>query len=230
MARIETSKKPRTVFPLIRHLSARITPWLLKTPVSANQITFISMNLGLLASLLFALGDFTTSLYASIVFFFTYLLDHCDGEVARAKNQTSRFGQMYDSFVDWIFHTAFFMGLSWGTYSTSDDLVWVWFGLAAALGATINYLLSIYIFIRKSQKNTSATEYGEDPEENYDQPGNWIEAVTFVFRELVRADFWLLVLLLAVFDIVWVLLPAAAFGAQAYWIAQLLAWDKNYRV
>ena len=188
------------------------------------------MNLGLLASLLFALGDFTTSLYASIVFFFTYLLDHCDGEVARAKNQTSRFGQMYDSFVDWIFHTAFFMGLSWGTYSTSDDLVWVWFGLAAALGATINYLLGIYIFIRKSQKKTSPTEYGENPEENYDQPGNWIEAVTFVFRELVRADFWLLVLLLAVFDIVWVLLPAAAFGAQAYWIAQLLAWDKNYRV
>ena len=43
----------------------------------------------------------------------------------------------------------------------------------------------------------------------------------YVFRELCRADFCFLLLLLAAFDIAWVLLPAAAIGAQVYWLTGL---------
>ena len=219
-----------TPFPFIRHLSTRVTPWLLRTPITANQITFISMVLGLTASLLFSLGEFITDLYASIIFFFAYLLDHCDGEVARARNRVSRFGQMFDSFVDCIVHSGFFIALGWGTCSASGNLIWVWLGLAAALGATINYLIGLYMLIWGNFKPSSHIEGRKNQELTLDQPENWKDKAIFAFRELARADFWLLVLVLALFGLVWVLLPAAAIGAQVYWITLLLVRDKNYRV
>mgnify|MGYP003324222091 FL=1 len=93
---------------------------------------------------MFAIGEFTATLYASIVFFLVYLLDHCDGEVARAKSQASKFGEYFDTFSDWISHAAFFIGLGYGTYTTSNNHFWFWMGLAAAFGATINYFISIH--------------------------------------------------------------------------------------
>ena len=220
----------RSTFPLIRQLSAHITPWLLRTPITANQVTFISMTLGLGASFLFSLGDITTDLYASILFSISYLLDHCDGEVARAKNQASKFGKNFDSFVDWIVHATFFIALGWGTYTASANFVWVWFGVAAALGATINYLIGIYLLVRRNQNQTKSFGSCVSPDLLSDNPDSLIDKVIFAFRELARADFWLLVFVLAVFGFVWILLPAAAIGAQIYWITLLLVRDKNYRV
>ena len=98
--------RPKPLFPLIRHLSARTTPMLLKIPLTANQVTFISMVLGLAAAGLFAQGDVKTQLAGSLVFFVSYLLDNCDGEIARARKQSSKIGKMYDSFVDWVVHVA----------------------------------------------------------------------------------------------------------------------------
>ena len=77
-------------------------------------------------------------------------------------------------------------------------------------------------------QHSDATEDG-DPD-NYDHPDDWKQALIFAFRELARADFWLLVIILTVFDFLWVLLPAAAIGAHVYWVLHLLAWNKNYRV
>ena len=222
--------KARATFPLIRHISARVTPFLLKTPINANHITLISILLGLTAGIMFAIGGFATTLYASIVFFLVYLLDHCDGEVARAKNQASKFGNYFDTFGDWVSHAAFFMGLGYGTYTTSNNHFWFWMGLAAALGATINYFISIYLCSpKKEEENFSAVNeiYYADYRQQLETRG---EVALFIFRELFRADFWLLVLILAIFDLVWVLLPVSAFGAQAYWITQLITKGKQYHV
>jgi len=234
MSHVSENKNPAglqcSAFPLIRQLSALVTPWLVKTPITANQITFISMVLGLTASFLFSLGTFTTDLFASILFSISYLLDHCDGEVARGKNQASKFGQNFDSFVDWIVHTTFFIGLGWGTYTASSNIIWVWFGVAAAFGATINYLIGIYLLIKRNHHLTKGFGSVASPELLSDIPESLKDKVIFAFRELARADFWLLVFLLAIFGFVWILLPAAAIGAQIYWITLLLVGDKNFRV
>ena len=220
----------RATFPIIRHISARVTPFLLKTPICANHITLISILLGLTAGVMFAIGEFATTLYASIVFFLVYLLDHCDGEVARAKSQASKFGNYFDTFGDWISHAAFFIGLGYGTYTTSNNHFWFWMGLAAALGATINYLISIYLCSPKEQEEYLSTVNQKNHGDYRQQLETRIEVALFIFRELLRADFWLLVLILAIFDLVWVLLPASAIGAQAYWITQLLTKGKQYHV
>jgi hypothetical protein len=46
----------RSLFPLVRHLSALLSPPLIRSPISANQITSASMLLGLGAAGLMTLG------------------------------------------------------------------------------------------------------------------------------------------------------------------------------
>ncbi len=59
----------------------------------------------------------------------------------------------------------------------------------------------------------------DDAEENSPSPRNAREWAVFALRELSRADFCFIVLALSLFDASWVLLPAGAIGAQAYWMA-----------
>ena len=64
----QSRSRPKPLFPLIRHISVRTTPMLLKTTLTANQVTLISMLLGLTAAGLFAQGDFKTQFAGSLVF------------------------------------------------------------------------------------------------------------------------------------------------------------------
>ena len=60
-----------------------------------------------------------------------------------------------------------------------------------------------------------------------DALGKWL---VFVFRELARADFCFIVLILAAFDWLIYLLPFAALGSQAYWITFFIVRDEKYHV
>ena len=84
--------------------------------------------------------------------------------------------------------------------------------------------------LQKEQEKYLSTVNQKNHEDYRQQPKTRIEVVLFIFRELFRADFWLLVLILSPFDLVWILLPASAFGAQAYWITQLITKGKQYHV
>ncbi|TAN49066.1 MAG: CDP-alcohol phosphatidyltransferase family protein, partial [Rhodospirillales bacterium] len=201
-----------SVFPLVRYLSRWTTPVLIRLPVTANQVTAASMVLGLLAALAFA---WNAPLTGAVLLIATYVLDNCDGEVARTKNQCSEFGKYFDSFVDWVVHTAFFLGLGFGVAAQNQSDVWAWLGYAAAAGGTINYAIGLYFEKADAKEKVAAHEPPHQPQ----GPMEW---TVFIFRELSRADFCFLVLLLALFDGLWLLLPAGAIGAQVYWGLQFL--------
>jgi phosphatidylglycerophosphate synthase len=218
--------RPEFLFPLIRHLSTRVSPFLAATSLSANQITFISLLFGLASAVVFSFGDYVWDLWGGVFLFIMYLLDHCDGEVARLKGQNSRFGTMFDTFVDWIAHVAIFIGLGIGShFALGHD----WMNMAgwiAAAGATINYVISLYDDLKEGDASGKSGDEGDAPE----RPENWREAILFAFRELARADFWLIVLVLCIVDQVWYLLPFVAIGAHVYWITALFTRHKTYRV
>ncbi len=208
-------------FPLIRHASRRVTPYLARLPVTANQITVVALLVGLAAAWAVSIPDPAWIFAGAVVFSLSYLLDHCDGEVARLKNQASAFGAQLDSFADWILHAAFFAGLGYGHTLRTDQGIWLWLGLAAAAGSTINYFLTL--------RPAGPDGLVNAPDESA-APSGIVEWVVFGFRELARADFWLIVLVLALFDVLWALLPAAAIGAQVYWIMQFHSRARSYRV
>ena len=221
-------KRLKPLFPLTRQLSFHVTPLLIRTPITPNLITLASLLSGVLASLLISIGDYTTTLCSAVMLFFAYLLDNCDGEVARAKTQESKFGEMFDSFSDWVVHGAFFFGLGWGTYASTTQVFWVWLGIAATLGASINYSICVYLFVQSNKDEIGTYETTQNNNVS-DMQINWKGKVVYIYRELARSDFWLIVLVLALFDLTWLLLPAAAIGSQVYWIMQFFVQGRNDR-
>ena len=216
------------LFPIIRHLSDRVTPVFVRLPVSANQITAISLLFGLGCAWCLLQGGWGFAVAGAVLLIVDYVLDNCDGEIARIKNQCSDFGMHFDSFVDWIVHAAFFAALGIGVGRTTGEDLWVWLGWIAAAGSTVNYLVGFVIkFMAAARNETVAAQAAP---EDADRPANWKEWLLFAFRELARADFCFLVLVLALFDVTWVLLPAGAVGAQVYWATQFLRRASEFHV
>ena len=216
-----------TGLPLIRHMAAWVTPWLARSPLSANQVTFLSMVLGLGCAGAMARGEWAWTLGGALMLVVSYVLDNCDGEIARIKDQCSEFGERFDTFVDWIVHTMFFAGLGVGVSRQSGEDLWLWLGLIAAGGGTINYILG-FLLEARDRARTANQPVASGTAESHRDPETPLEWAVFVFRELTRADFWLIVLALSIFDFTWVLLPAGAIGAQVYWATQFIGGVREF--
>ena len=233
---VETGRSgPAHFFPLVRHLSARLTPMLARLPVTANQITLASLLFGLGASGCMALASWPAAIVGGVFLVVSYVLDNCDGEIARLKGQSSEFGRRFDNFVDWAVHTAFFAALGWGSEMATGEKVWLWLGAIAAAGSTINYVIGTLaeerVAVRRLRMENPSVPPVHDIAASTDpRPERWWQWITFAFRELSRADFCFIVLVLAAFDLTWVLLPLGAVGAHAFWIAHLLPDARKYHV
>jgi len=217
-----------SIFPLIRHLSARCTPMLARLPLSANQITFLSLLFGIAASWSILQGTRVWHLAGAAELVICYVLDNCDGEIARLTNQCSRIGDFFDTIVDWLVHAGFFLALGFAVQAATGNDIWLWLGVLAAGGCTINYVIGLIQEARAREPGsgeTASAETADNPGEK--PPAKFSEKLVYVFRELFRADFCFIVLGVAVFDLTWVLLPMGAAGAQVYWMMRFVARAKN---
>ena len=220
-----------SALPLVRHLSVCATPVLAKLPVRASQITMVSLLTGLASGLCMMQGDRTWGIIGGVLLVICYVLDNCDGEVARLKNQTSRLGMHFDTFVDAAVHTFFFTALGIGVRETTGEDAWLWLGWIAAAGSAFNYVISIIADAR--DRVADQRPGGSTGREAADRPRTSRrrrEWFVFAFRELARADFCFIVLALAVFDLTWALLPAAAAGAHVYWATRFVRGTGQYHV
>jgi len=186
----------------------------------------LSLALGLAAAWQFAQGSYLGNSLGAFMFALSYVLDNCDGEVARARQVSSTFGHRFDTFSDWLVNASFFVGLGMGASSATGEIWWLWAGCIAGLGATINYVLQQVLDYRQGNWAKTAPQ----PEVAFTPlPGRFGQRIIFFFRELARADFWLLVILAVLLDGDWFLVPLGAVGAQAYWL-MIFAQERRYHV
>jgi phosphatidylglycerophosphate synthase len=205
--------RPTRRFPLIRHLSCRLTPWLLRLGLSAHQVTVASMLVGVGAALLLARGRWAASVAGALVLILSSVLDNCDGEIARFRGTASRFGGRLDDVADAVAHTALFIGLGLGVSRALGGSLWLWIGIAAALGTLIE---NARVLLR--EVSAGPTDLGP-PEEDAGGP-HWRREVSEAVRTFDQ-DFSLYLLPLALAGQLWIYLLAAAIGNHAFWIASL---------
>lgn len=228
--KMNVSQKP-PLFPLIRHLSKLVTPVLVNLPVSANQITTAGLVSGLVSAWCVIKGEKAWDIVAGFIFVIAYILDNCDGEIARIKNQCTTFGMRFDTFVDWVVHTALFAGLGLGAAERFDNNLWFWLGLLASVGGTINYITGFILDYRGKTAIVSGEAWAAYKiRETHREPKGLTEWFVFIFRELTRADFCFIFLALALFDVTWILVPAGAIGSQVYWIALFFKASNDFQV
>ncbi len=214
---------PVELFPLVRHLSFWSTRLLYRTPVTPNQITAVSLVFGLASAVMFLVGGYRAALAGSGLLLICYVLDNSDGEIARIKNLSSKFGERFDTFVDWVVHAALFLALGAVVSRSTGQDIWLWFGVLAAIGGTINYGLD-------TLRDTGARIFAGQERMVEDGPGASKADRTAYASRVLRTDFCFIVLALALADVMWLLLPAAAIGAQVYWMLQFAKGFRRHHV
>jgi phosphatidylglycerophosphate synthase len=219
---------PGQLFPVTRYFSYWLTPLLLRYPITPNQVTVASLTCGLGGAACFIAGNYLWNLVGGLLLVLCYTLDNCDGEIARIKKLSTPIGAVLDDIVDWLVDSVFFLCLGIGVASACGESLWFWLGALAAVGATIDYVIDLvkHAQAKRDPAARSRVEQASDPK----RPARLLDWLIYVFHKLSRADFCLIVLLLALGEWLWILLPAAAIGAQAYWIADLFERARGYHV
>lgn len=189
-----------------RGLSAPLTRLLVRTPVTPNQLTLLSLGLGLLAAAVLAQGGRALSLLSLLLFQASVVLDHSDGEVARLRFQFTRLGKWLDNLSDHVVDLAVIAGVAWHAAGGMEGGQAVILGLLAALGVTgsfaIVFIWTLHgggLLAAPSRRGAAKALMGMANRDGF--------CLALWGTVLIGQPAWLL----------WVL----ALGANAYWIAWL---------
>ncbi len=110
-----------TAFKPNRILSGFLTPLFMRTPITPNQITSMSLGTGIIAGFFFSNGSYLSSVAGALTFQLSNILDNCDGDIARAKNMKSVFGGWYDIVSDLLTDICLFGGIAAGLLNTKSS-------------------------------------------------------------------------------------------------------------
>ena len=118
----------------LRPASFLLTCLLLPTGVTANQITFLTLILGLAMCLGLALGTWGAMMVGALCLTLLNLFDCVDGNLARINRPTPQ-GRFYDGMVGYFFPLSYFF-LGWGLARHPDgfwrdpSVLLLWGGIA----------------------------------------------------------------------------------------------------
>jgi len=123
---------------IFNKISPYIVKILIKTPITANQVTILSIIFGAIGIILIT---FPNNIIYSLGFFFLYfywLLDLCDGPIARYKQSTSLRGKYLDYFGHLIIHPFIFLAIGLHLFNKSGNIS------NLILGTSVAFLFLFY--------------------------------------------------------------------------------------
>lgn len=121
-----------------RPISRKLSELLVKTPVTPNIITVLSFFICCAGAYLFSFGEYGWTLFAGILIQFSSITDGCDGEIARLKLQSSRFGAWFDTVLDRYADVAIAVGVTIGYWQMYPQSVILFGGVIAISGFIIS--------------------------------------------------------------------------------------------
>ncbi|HEV8663969.1 MAG TPA: CDP-alcohol phosphatidyltransferase family protein [Candidatus Methylomirabilis sp.] len=190
---------------LTQWFSRPLTRLLLQTPLTPNQVTAGNLLVGLAALGGLAAGTTGWALAGALLLQGYYVLDHCDGEVARARGLTSPAGFWFDRGADVVVHTLLFPALAMAESQRTGTVRPLWLGGVAALA--IAAVFGAFARQRLGVPSRLPAAPGRAPR------------LRRALQWLAAGDFSLLVLLVVLLGLTQPLLWAAAIGAPLYLVA-----------
>jgi len=106
-----------------RPISRRMTSVLLKFPIHPSTWTISIFVLPLIACVFLVRGNYVSIVIGAAIFQAFSILDGCDGEIARAKNLESKFGERLDYFSDFVASLLYVLALGLGLHRSSEGIV-----------------------------------------------------------------------------------------------------------
>jgi phosphatidylglycerophosphate synthase len=124
-----------------RRISIPISRQLIKTPIRPNAVTFIILAVSVAAGVFFARGGYWNMLAGALLSVWASILDGCDGEVARFKLQSSKFGCWLDTLCDYLYYLMTFCGIAWGLNRGSSTNIYLAWGAVLSIGMLLSFVV-----------------------------------------------------------------------------------------
>jgi phosphatidylglycerophosphate synthase len=128
-----------------RRMSLPISIALIPTPLTANQLSMMLVALGFYSAWLFSTGHYAAGVVGAFLSLAASVLDGCDGEIARLKYQESALGCWIETFGDYSYYIAIFIGLTIGAVRQTGYEAFYWIGGLALAGTLLSFALLIYL-------------------------------------------------------------------------------------
>lgn len=203
-AELGTAIDTRLDVLLHRRLARPVTRAAVRLGITPNQLTTLSLLLGLGAAYGVRTGSVEHAAAGLVLYAGAVVIDHADGQVARLTGTESTFGEWFDVVADTVVHAALVVAMGVSAAEASGRGV-APLGLVAAAGVVLS----------------AAVEKLLSPPE-----GGWLRRLLGRLgnRDGFYAAFVAFVVLLATApDLLPILLVVVTAGAHAYWVARL-AW------
>jgi phosphatidylglycerophosphate synthase len=194
-----------------RKISLALSRRLARTAVTPNEMTFVSVAIGLAGSPFFLSSRPALQTVGALLFVLHSIVDGCDGELARLKYAESRWGGLLDFWGDNLVHCAVFAAVAIG-WSLPQREPWpLLFGAAAILGTVASAGFAYHETMRGPKEGPLFTNVTTSA-----GPGSKL------VNALARRDFIYLVLALSLFGKANWFLVLAAVGAPAFFFTLLV--------
>ena len=184
---------------LFRPVSFVFTKFLVKLPVTPNQISFMSMIAGIISGIFFSFGDKKSFVYGGLFYLLCHIFDLIDGMIARLKKNGTPLGRIIDGWVDYITTVAVFVGMYIGLIKVGFKLPFGILPLTIAAGASmilhsviIDYYRQQYLSSSTGRNNTISEDYRKFQRRFHHimaRRGNYIEKLLlFVYLGYTKAQ------------------------------------------
>jgi phosphatidylglycerophosphate synthase len=182
-----------------RPLGRPLSKLLVRTAISPNQVSIVSILVGLVSAWLFARGSF---LAGALVFQLCAIIDCVDGDLARALFKQSRLGKWLDLGGDQIVHAGVFAAIGIGVARLDPTIPALALGASAALGV----LLCFAVIVRALRQPAAQRS----------------PLLNKLLDATANRDFSVLLLFLSIVGRMDLFLWMAGLGIHFFWIALLL--------
>ncbi len=198
------------LFSFNRKIASGLVPFMVRTPLRPNDITSLSLLCGFIAAYFMARGSRVGLLTGAFFLQVSFILDNCDGAVARLKSMQSDFGKWYDLTADLLVDFSLWVGLAIAAMSgLKPGCGWV---LVAATAAFVGSFINFLRVIRDRSK-------GHTGKETPDTSNPFWSALHVLSRD---GDPSLLVWIMAAFAQPWQFLMLGACYINFIWMMEMV--------
>lgn len=195
-----------------RKLSTAISRWLVYLPITPNQMTFLTGLIAFVPCYFMYQGGYKNWLIGAAVYQLASMLDGVDGEIARLKMKSSKFGQWLDTLLDFVSMIAVLLCLVAGVHRVDQPEYIRWAGKLAIIFALLSFVGLLLFVIRFKKEGSFNIQYSFLKSDS-----KWAKAIQSV-DFLGKRDFYIFFfLVLALFGLMpWALVYVGGFATLIF--------------
>jgi phosphatidylglycerophosphate synthase len=204
-----------------RSMSVPISVALIRTPLTANQLSVALVAIGFYSAWLFSTGHYLAGALGAFLGLAASVLDGCDGEIARLKYQESPLGCWIETFGDYSYYIAIFIGLTVGAVRRTGWHGFYWLGAIALAGTLVAFAL--LIFLRSRITAGQPEKLHSIARDRFRaEPTRWSRLIWRISFVATRSAMPYGIFALSLLGLLPLVVVLAAIGSNTYWISLVL--------